>query len=104
MIKEEFEELIGRRIDDYTYENVVGFVYMSFFHMDKKELAAMYVEDEKLFREGYELAIELRAIYKVRAKFMLARMKKAEDMLYEYCREKENEYMSRVKEKYGNRK
>ena len=104
MTKQEFEKLIGKRIDDDTYENVVGFVYMSFFHMDKKMLADMYVDDEKLFREGYELAIELRAIHMVRAKFMLARMKKAEDMLYEYCREKENEYMSRVKAKYGNRK
>ena len=103
MMKEEFEKLIGKCIDDDTYENVVEFVYMSFFNMGKNELAAMYVEDEKLFKDGYELARELRDIHDARDKFMFACMNKADDMLCEYCREKEEEYMARVKEKYGNR-
>ena len=103
MMKEEFEKLIGKCIDDDTYENVVEFVYMSFFNMGKNELAAMYVEDEKLFKDGYELARELRDIHEARDKFMFACMNKADDMLCEYCREKEEEYMARVKAKYGNR-
>ena len=104
MTKQEFEKLIGKSIDDDTYKNVIEFVYMSFFHMDKNDLVAMYAEDEKLFNEGYELARELRYIHEARDKFMFSCMNKADDMLCEYCREKEEEYMARVKAKYGNRK
>lgn len=102
--KQEFEKLIGKSIDDDTYENVIEFVYMSFFHMDKNELVAMYVDDEKLFKEGYELARDLRAIHDARDKFMFSYMNKADDMLLEYCRKKEEDYIARVKAKYGNRK
>ena len=102
--KQEFEKLIGKSIDDDTYKNVIEFVYMSFFNMDKNDLVAMYVDDEKLFKEGYELARVLRAIHEARDKFMFSCMNKADDMLLEYCRKKEEDYMAMVKAKYGNRK
>ncbi len=45
MTKQEFEKLIGKCIDDNTYDSL-NLVYLSFGDITNKELAAMYVNDD----------------------------------------------------------
>lgn len=66
MLKEEFEQLAGCKVDAEVYEKVIEFTYLSFWSLSLKEVAAMYVatdsETHALFDEGYALARELEIL------------------------------------------
>lgn len=57
MTKQEFEKLIGKLIDEDTYESL-KLVYLAFGDITNKELASMYVNDNQLFIDGLSVACE----------------------------------------------
>ena len=102
MMKEDFEELIGKRIDDDTYENVVEFIYMSFGMMTKQQIASLFTdEDKSLFNEGHDLAREIKILNKAAAELRMAGLDDADDDLEAFADDKERTYMAKVKERYG---
>ena len=103
MTKQEFEKLIGNRIDDDTYDSL-NLVYLSFGDITNKELAAMYVNDNQLFRYGIDLARDLKLAIGIISDLHRVGMVQTGDKLDEIIHAKVKEYIAKVKEKYGNLK
>ena len=102
MTKQEFEKLIGKFIDDDTYESI-EFVYIAFGDITNKELASMYVNDNQLFRDGLDLARELKLFICISLDLHRVGMVQTGDKLDEIMHEKKKEYIAKVKAKYGNK-
>lgn len=103
MTKQEFEKLIGKCIDDDTYENL-ELVYLAFEDITNKELASMYVNDNQLFRYGMDLARDLKLASGISSDLHRVGLVQTGDKLDEIMRAKEKAYIAKVKAKYGNRK
>ena len=103
MTKQEFEKLIGKRIDDDTYDSL-NLVYLSFGDITNKELASMYVNDNQLFRYGIDLARDLKLAIGISSDLHRVGMVQTGDKLDEIMHAKKREYIAKVKEKYGNLK
>ena len=103
MTKQEFEKVIGKRIDDDTYDSL-NLVYISFGDITNKELAAMYVNDDTLFRYGLDLARDLKLAIDISEDLHRVGMVQTGDKLDEIIHAKVKEYIAKVKEKYGNLK
>lgn len=102
MTKQEFEKLIGKCIDDNTYGSL-NFVYISFGNITNKELVAMYVNDDQLFRYGLDLARDLKLALGISLDLHRVGMVQTGDKLDEIMHAKKKEYIAKVKAKYGNR-
>ena len=102
MKKQEFEKLIGKRIDDDTYDSL-NLVYLSFGDITNKELASMYVNDNQLFRYGIDLARDLKLAIGISEDLHRVGMVQTGDKLDEIMHAKKKYYIENVKAKYGNR-
>ena len=102
MTKQEFEKLIGKRIDDDTYDSL-NLVYLSFGDITNKELAAMYVNDDTLFRYGLDLARDLKLAIDISEDLHRVGMVQTGDKLDEIMHAKKKYYIEKVKAKYENR-
>lgn len=102
MKKQGFEKLIGKCIDDDTYENL-ELVYLAFGDITNKELASMYVNDNQLFRYGIDLARDLKLAIGISLDLHRVGMVQTGDKLDEIMHAKKKEYIAKVKAKYGNR-
>lgn len=103
MTKQEFEKIIGKCIDDDTYDSL-NLVYLSFGDITNKELASMYVNDDQLFRDGLDLARDLKLAIGISSDLHRVGMVQTGDKLDEIMKAKKTEYIAKVKAKYGNRK
>ena len=103
MTKQEFEKLIGKCIDDNTYDSL-NFVYISFGNITNKELVAMYVNADQLFRDGLDLARDLKLAIGISLDLHRVGMVQTGDKLDEIMHAKKKEYIAKVKAKYGNLK
>ena len=102
MTKQEFEKLIGKCIDDDTYESL-EFVYLAFGDITNKELASMYVNDNQLFIDGIDLARDLKIAIGISLDLHRVGMVQTGDKLDEIMHAKKNEYIAKVKAKHGNK-
>ena len=99
-IKDVFESIAGK-VDDEFFENIVELIYLSFESIKIEEIAKMYKMDDDLFKKGIEIASELDVNYKMCDHLRELGMNEAEEDLVRICKNKESEYTSEVKAKFG---
>lgn len=102
MTKQEFEKLIGKFIDEDTYESL-KLVYLAFGDITNKELASMYVNDNQLFMDGLSLARDIKLAIGISLDLHRVGLVQTGDKLDEIINAKKKEYIAKVKAKYGNR-
>lgn len=99
MIKEDFEKIAGKEIDEKTFDKM-KMVWMTFFSISKREVVSMYFstnsEKRSLFDEGYDLVRELDILYDASFQMKQDGLEKGQYDLLEYCVAKENVYEAKV--------
>lgn len=99
MIKEEFEKIAGKEIDEKTLDKM-KMVWMTFFSISKREVVSMYFSTDSetlaLFDEGYDLVRELDILYDASFQMKQDGLEKGQSDILEYCVAKEMAYEQKV--------
>lgn len=99
MNKKEFEQILGKEIDEEAFDKIKR-VWLTFFSISLEEATAMYFstdsETRSLFDEGYDLSRGLDILHRASAQMYNAGLENIRDDLFEYCIAKENAYEEKV--------
>lgn len=99
MIKEDFEKIAGKEIDEKTFDKM-KMVWLTFFSISKREVVSMYFstnsEKRSLFDEGYDLVRELDILHHASAQMRKAGLENGRDDLFAYCVAKVDAYKAKV--------
>lgn len=99
MIKEDFEKIAGKEIDEKTFDKM-KMVWLTFFSISKREVVSMYFSTNSktraIFDEGYDLVRELDILYDASFQMKQDGLVKGEYDLLEYCVAKEMVYEKKV--------